>query len=100
MSQFQTIIGSDVTLAGQYLQKGEAVGIPTETVYGLAANALNQDAVLKIFEIKDRPHFDPLIVHVYSGEQIAEYAEFVPEAARRLLASFSPGPLTIILKKR
>ena len=64
MSYFNTIIGKDILIAKSYFEKGEVVGMPTETVYGLAGNALNEDVVLKIFSAKNRPHFDPLIVHV------------------------------------
>ncbi len=97
---FSTVIGTDVLTAKQYLQTGETVGIPTETVYGLAANALNADAVLKIFKVKNRPHFDPLIVHTHSVAEIEKYVEQIPAAAHKLIAAFMPGPLTILLKKR
>ncbi len=93
-------IGNDINKAGELLKKGECVGIPTETVYGLAANALNVNACLKIFKIKERPSFDPLIVHVSGIDDIEKYVEELPEKARILFEHFSPGPLTIVLKKK
>ena len=76
------------------------MAIPTETVYGLAANGLNTEAVARIFSMKQRPSFDPLILHFYGPEQLPEYVESVPELASRLLNAFAPGPLTLILDKR
>lgn len=96
----QATIGTNVALARQYLEAGELVAIPTETVYGLAANALNKAAVLKIFEAKQRPTFDPLIVHVSSLEQVKEYVTAVPEAFNHILKHFWPGPLTVLLPKK
>lgn len=96
----QTIIGTDIDLASDILIRGEVVAIPTETVYGLAANACNPDAVIKIFEAKNRPHFNPLIVHTKSWEAAMNYTQEVPEIAHRLAALFSPGPLTFLLPKR
>jgi L-threonylcarbamoyladenylate synthase len=92
-------IGQNLTAAKELLEKGELVAIPTETVYGLAANALNTDAVLKIFEVKNRPHFDPLIVHVASIKDLDKWAIEIPQIARTLAHKFWPGPLTILLKK-
>ncbi len=100
MKSFDTIIGTDVLQAIAYLQNGETVAIPTETVYGLAANALDDDAVLKIFEAKNRPHFDPLIVHVANKEQIPDYVSAIPEQAIKLMNAFMPGPITLLLKKK
>jgi len=97
---FNTLIGGDILRAQQFLQSGQLVGIPTETVYGLAANALNPEAVLKIFEAKNRPHFDPLIVHTHSVEEISKYVEEIPALAQKLMDAFMPGPLTLLLKKR
>lgn len=96
----KTEIGNDISVAKRFLESGEPVGIPTETVYGLAANALNEDAVLKIFSVKNRPHFDPLIVHVFSIAEIEKYVEEIPTKAKLLLGKFSPGPLTVLLKKK
>lgn len=94
-----TVRGESVTMAAELLRKGEVVAIPTETVYGLAANALEEKAVLKIFSTKNRPAFDPLIVHVPGPEQARLYAD-VNEDAARLMQIFWPGPLTILLPKK
>ena len=90
----------DVERAAELLRKGEVVAIPTETVYGLAANALDAGAVKKIFVAKGRPQDNPLIVHLASAEQVDDVAFDVPDAARELLKRFSPGPLTLVLKKK
>ena len=81
------------------LRDGGVVGMPTETVYGLAADARNADAVARVFALKGRPSTNPLIVHVASVE-VAERYVVVDERARRLFAAFSPGPLTIVLPRR
>ncbi len=99
MTHFDTKIGADPATAAQWLLEGECVGMPTETVYGLAANALNPAAVVRIFEIKDRPAFDPLIVHVTGIAQAERYATEFPESLRRLAERFWPGPLTILVPK-
>ncbi len=88
-----------IPLAAQILRDGGLVVIPTETVYGLAANALDADAVRKIYEAKGRPSDNPLIVHISSFEEIRPLVRDVPESARRLAEKFWPGPLTIILPK-
>mgnify|MGYP001752509984 FL=1 len=85
--------------AGALLRAGEVVGMPTETVYGLAANALDGAAVAKIFLAKGRPQDNPLIVHIADKEQLSTLARMVPESARKLADAFWPGPLTIILPK-
>ena len=95
-----TTIGTDIQQAKQLLAAGQVVGIPTETVYGLAGNALNPDAVLKIFEAKQRPHFDPLIVHTHSIAEVSKYAAEIPAKAQLLMERFMPGPLTVLLKKQ
>ena len=82
------------------LGAGQCVGLPTETVYGLAADAFNADAVLKIFALKQRPSFDPLIVHVADSTQLAQVVAEVTPLARRLIATFWPGPLTLLLPKQ
>lgn len=82
------------------LAAGGVVAFPTETVYGLGADALNPYAVAKIFEIKRRPTFDPLIIHIADLHSIDGIAECVPALASRIMARFWPGPLTIILKKK
>ncbi len=93
-------IGKNVETAVHLLEKGELVAIPTETVYGLAANALNEKAVLEIFKVKNRPQFDPLIVHVASIAKAKELAETFPVKAEKLAATFWPGPLTLLVKKK
>lgn len=95
-----TVIGSDLNEAARLLTAGQLVAIPTETVYGLAANALNPEAVLRIFEVKERPSFDPLIVHVNSIAALQEYASSVPHQAMALAQEFWPGPLTLVLPKK
>jgi L-threonylcarbamoyladenylate synthase len=94
------IIGKDINLAKEFLQKRQLVAIPTETVYGLAGNALDEKAVLSIFETKNRPSFDPLIVHTDSLKKLAEYVQEIPEAAFLLAKEFWPGPLTLLLPKK
>jgi len=93
------VIGQDIDEAIRFLKDGNLVGIPTETVYGLAGNALDTEAVLKIFEVKERPAFDPLIVHIGRFEAMSEFVIYVPEKARKLAINFWPGPLTLILPK-
>ena len=90
----------DVRAAANVLRGGGVVAFPTETVYGLGAYAANDAAVARIFDIKQRPKFDPLIVHVASAEMVAGVAAKIPRKARELLAAFSPGPLTVVLPKR
>lgn len=82
------------------LRRGGLVAIPTETVYGLAADALNDDAVARIFAAKGRPADHPLIVHVADASGVADFARGVPEFAQRLMAQFWPGPLTLILPRK
>ncbi|MEA1984169.1 MAG: L-threonylcarbamoyladenylate synthase [Euryarchaeota archaeon] len=84
--------------ASQIIREGGTVAFPTETVYGLGADALNPDAVLKIFEAKGRPADNPLIVHIADRKQCIELALDIPEMASRLMDTFWPGPLTLILK--
>jgi len=93
-------IGKDIVKAKALLEQGELVAIPTETVYGLASNALDSNAVVKIFKVKDRPQFDPLIVHVANLQQAKQLVVFFPEKAEKLAAKFWPGPLTFLLKKK
>jgi L-threonylcarbamoyladenylate synthase len=94
-----TVIGTEITEAASLLSRGELVAIPTETVYGLAANALNEAAILKIYEAKKRPRFNPLIMHVASFEQAKQYIQNIPEVAEKLAKAFWPGSLTILLEK-
>jgi L-threonylcarbamoyladenylate synthase len=93
-------IGKDINKAKELLQQGELVAIPTETVYGLAGNALDKNSVVKIFETKARPQFDPLIVHVADIVHGEKYVEHIPEEAALLAEAFWPGPLTLVLKKK
>lgn len=99
----KTVISTDRDAAVELLRKGELVALPTETVYGLAADALNPIAVAKIYEAKERPRFDPLIVHLPSRESLERIVN-VPVDDRQLIAAladkFWPGPLTIVLPKR
>ncbi|HEX8551208.1 MAG TPA: L-threonylcarbamoyladenylate synthase [Abditibacteriaceae bacterium] len=85
--------------AGELLRNGELVAFPTETVYGLGANALDADAVAKIFAAKGRPSFNPLIVHVSDAEAAQKLVTAWPEAAQKLAAQFWPGPLSLVLPK-
>lgn len=82
------------------LRGGEVIGLPTETVYGLAADAANAEAVKKIFALKGRPADHPLIVHIASSDALPQWARVVPEAAWKLAQAFWPGPLTMILRKQ
>ena len=93
-------IGKDIFKAKSILEQGDLVGIPTETVYGLAGNALNPDAVAKIFAVKNRPNFDPLILHTYALEKIYDFALEIPDPLLRLAQRYWPGPLTLLLAKK
>lgn len=93
-------IGKEVNKASQLLREGQLVGIPTETVYGLAANALDGDAVLRIFEAKGRPHFDPLIMHLPDADAVKAHVRDIPPMALQLMDAFWPGPLTLVLPKQ
>ena len=88
-----------IALAAQALQRGELIGLPTETVYGLAADACNAQAVAKIFDIKGRPSDHPLIVHVTDIEGAKRFASDIPDFAKQLIDAFWPGPLTLILPR-
>lgn len=94
------IIGNEVEKAKQALEQGDLVGIPTETVYGLAANAFNPEAVARIFDAKNRPSFDPLIVHVANKKAARELVLNMPADAIKLAKKFWPGPLTLLLPKK
>ena len=91
---------SAVQTAASVLRQGGLAAIPTETVYGLAANALNPKAVEKIFQAKGRPADNPLIVHIAELEQLPSIARNIPQAAYDLAEAFWPGPLTMILPKQ
>ena len=88
-----------IALAAQELQRGDLIGLPTETVYGLAADACNAKAAAKIFSIKGRPSDHPLIVHVTDVESAERFASEIPDFAKRLMDAFWPGPLTLILPR-
>jgi L-threonylcarbamoyladenylate synthase len=96
----KAVIGQNLVEASEILISGGLVAVPTETVYGLAANALDPMAVAKIFEVKNRPFFDPLIVHCRNSEEAFRYAENISSLALKLARAFWPGPLTLVLKKR
>lgn len=88
---------SVVSTAATYLQKGELVAIPTETVYGLGADGLNPEAVAKIFAAKGRPQDNPLILHIADAEELDRLCHSIPDAAYKLARAFWPGPLTMVL---
>ncbi len=89
----------DITLAAKLINDGEVVGMPTETVYGLGADATNEDAVRKIFAAKNRPCDNPLIVHISKLEMITDIASAIPDMVYTLAEKFWPGPLTMIMPK-
>src|ERR1019366_9691768 len=90
---------NEIQKAAEIIQEGGLVAFPTETVYGLGADALNPYAVARIFEVKNRPQFDPLIVHVADMRQAEILALKFPDKALRLIEKFWPGPLTVVLPK-
>lgn len=90
---------TDIQKAAQIIQEGGLVAFPTETVYGLGADALNPYAVARIFEVKNRPQFDPLIVHVADLRQADILVQRFPDKALKLVEKFWPGPLTVVLPK-
>ncbi len=93
-------VGVNIERAAAYLNQGQLVAIPTETVYGLAGNALDIKAVSSIFETKNRPTFDPLILHADSLERIYPLVSSFPEKLKRLAQAFWPGPLTLLLPRK
>lgn len=92
-------IGTDINRAIDLLKANELVAIPTETVYGLAGNALDEEAIAKIYEVKNRPFFDPLIIHTDNLDHISHLVKEIPEVLKKLSKAFMPGPLTILLEK-
>ena len=95
-----TVVAStDITCAAARLKAGDLVAFPTETVYGLGADASNADAVRKVFAAKGRPSDHPLIVHIADVAQLGEWACEIPFAATKLALAFWPGPLTLVLKR-
>jgi L-threonylcarbamoyladenylate synthase len=93
------LVNDDIFVAKELLCAGKLVAIPTETVYGLAANAFDPVAVQQIFDLKQRPSFNPLIVHIGNRQQWQEVVADIPEKARLLADAFWPGPLTLVLPK-
>ena len=94
------MLSKDLNKAKEALLKNELIAIPTETVYGLAGNAFSETAIKKIFELKKRPLFNPLIVHLKSVENLHDIACDIPNIAFKLANEFWPGPLTLVLKKQ
>lgn len=94
-----TVIGTNIQEAAALLKAGELVAIPTETVYGLAGNALNVQTVEKIYTAKNRPSFNPLIMHLPSLEASAPYVKSIPETLLKLAKAFSPGPISYLMPK-
>ncbi len=97
-TQISVIDDSSLARAKELILRGDCVAFPTETVYGLGANALCGEAVKKIFEIKGRPNDNPLIVHVHDGYDLSELVDEIPEYAKLLSEAFLPGPLTMVYK--
>jgi len=95
-----SIISKDISKAIAILNQEELVAIPTETVYGLAGNIFSEKAIKTIFETKERPFFNPLIVHIPSAEKLSSIVEYIPEKAKLLAETFWPGPITLVLKKK
>jgi L-threonylcarbamoyladenylate synthase len=95
----KTKITQSPSIAARFIQHGEVVAFPTETVYGLGANIFNEEAVQKIFIAKERPADNPLIAHISALSQLEEITSGIPETAAKLIGAFFPGPLTLILPK-
>ena len=100
-NKFKTIVGGAeyVDEGAKILREGGLVAFPTETVYGLGADAFNEQAVLSIFEAKGRPQDNPLIVHFAEIEDVKRAVKYIPDVAYALWEKFSPGPLTLVLPK-
>lgn len=90
---------AEMKRAGEILKEGGLVGFPTETVYGLGGDALDETAARRIYEAKGRPSDNPLIVHIADMEHLDKIVKSVPESARKLAEAFWPGPLTMIMDK-
>jgi len=93
-------IGKNISLSAELLKAGKLVAIPTETVYGLAADALNADAVAEIFRVKNRPSFDPLIIHLANADYLEKYVQTPDRIFTKLYERFSPGPISYVLAKK
>lgn len=91
------MVGTDINVAAKNLEEGKLVAIPTETVYGLAANAFNPTAVAQIYSVKNRPGFNPLIIHTDSLAKLETWGLILPQKMLELAAAFSPGPLTYVI---
>lgn len=94
------MLTKNIDLAIKVLDRGDIIGFPTETVYGLAGSAYNEEALKKIFVLKQRPFYNPLIVHIRSIYALNEIATDIPDSAFKLAQKFWPGPLTLVLKKK
>ena len=99
MAQVLKASEENLKIAAEVIRKGGLVAFPTETVYGLGGDTFNPDAVARIFEVKERPSFDPIIVHIADFDDIRRLCKKVDERAKILAERFWPGPLTIVLKK-
>ena len=98
--QFQSNCTADaLDRAAAHLVSGDLVAFPTETVYGLGADACNSTAVARIYEVKGRPSDHPLIVHIATMDRMGDWAQEVPEYAIKLARNFWPGPMTLVLKR-
>jgi len=95
----KTLVTNSINKASSYIKKDEIVAFPTETVYGLGANAYDEKAVKKIFKAKGRPADNPLIVHIANKKDIEVLTQEIPDTAKRIIKKFFPGPITVILKK-
>ena len=91
---------SEIKEAAALIKQGELISFPTETVYGLGADAMNEQAVQKVYQAKGRPSDNPLIVHVASKEDVVDYVKEIPKVAKTLMDQFWPGPLTLIFKAK
>ena len=94
------LLGTDIDKAIDLLNAGQVIGLPTETVYGLAANALDPVAVSQIFTIKQRPSFDPLIIHTSDLDRVRSYVQDIPTVFHNIMSDHMPGPLTVLLEKK
>ena len=92
------VSSSDIVTAAEYLRLGGVVGLPTETVYGLAASAFNSEAVSEIFRLKGRPPNNPLIVHIHDFDQVDRLARRIPPSLSKIVDQYWPGPLTVVLE--
>ena len=95
----ETRIGQSIEEATRLLDQGALIGMPTETVYGLGGNAFNEEAVTQIFEVKNRPSFDPLILHLDQLKNAKDFVEHIPKPLQVLADNLTPGPITFILPK-